>query len=431
MAKSIFRKAALERLSSPEQLDQLMPLLSPGGWLALVALGVLICCALAWGFLGRIPVKVYGQGILLNPRGIFNVVSHSGGAVTAVNVAVNDKVVSGQIVARVAEQQLLEKIKALKARLRDQQIDLQTTMSFGSEEMAAQKRLLAKKRHDLERANKDLQRRLRWYRQRVRNQKVLLQKGLIIRETLQDTLERIDQADQQLAANERAIRQTHIDELELENKYDQEIENREQLIHSTETELKNLQFELATTSQVRSPYNGRVLAVMVRPGGTVGVGAPLLRLQLTGRDMGNLEAVLYVNAAQGKKVRPGMAAEISPTTVKEEQYGFIRAIVTNVSGYAASSEGMYRVLQDRTLVKAMSARIVPLEITAELIPDPRTVSGYRWSSPKGPPLHILGGTLCGAGITVSEQSPISLVIPLFKKYVLGVGEEPGAEASGG
>jgi len=36
---SIFRQAALDRLSSPEQLDRLMQVTLPTGWIALVAPG--------------------------------------------------------------------------------------------------------------------------------------------------------------------------------------------------------------------------------------------------------------------------------------------------------------------------------------------------------------------------------------------------------
>jgi hypothetical protein len=38
MDKPLFRQAALERLSSPEQLDQLVRVTHPLGWLALLAL---------------------------------------------------------------------------------------------------------------------------------------------------------------------------------------------------------------------------------------------------------------------------------------------------------------------------------------------------------------------------------------------------------
>ncbi len=54
MQKPIFRKAALERLSSPEQLDQLMQVTTPKGWLALIALAGLLVTAVILGFVGSI-----------------------------------------------------------------------------------------------------------------------------------------------------------------------------------------------------------------------------------------------------------------------------------------------------------------------------------------------------------------------------------------
>ncbi|MEM8501652.1 MAG: hypothetical protein AAF716_00695 [Cyanobacteria bacterium P01_D01_bin.1] len=62
---SIFRKEAIERLSSPEQLDQLMRIVSPRSWLPLAALGGLLACGLVWSFVGRIPVTTTGRGALV------------------------------------------------------------------------------------------------------------------------------------------------------------------------------------------------------------------------------------------------------------------------------------------------------------------------------------------------------------------------------
>ncbi|EDX84550.1 hypothetical protein S7335_2247 [Synechococcus sp. PCC 7335] len=62
---SIFRKEAVERLSSPEQLDQLMRIINPRSWLPLAALGGLLTCGLIWSFVGRIPVTTTGRGALV------------------------------------------------------------------------------------------------------------------------------------------------------------------------------------------------------------------------------------------------------------------------------------------------------------------------------------------------------------------------------
>jgi hypothetical protein len=64
---SIFRKESLERLSSPEQLDQLMQVVSPKSWLPLASLGLLVGLALLWSIFGRIPITAIGRGILVNP----------------------------------------------------------------------------------------------------------------------------------------------------------------------------------------------------------------------------------------------------------------------------------------------------------------------------------------------------------------------------
>ncbi|HLM66603.1 MAG TPA: hypothetical protein VK358_03705, partial [Longimicrobium sp.] len=63
--KEIFRSVALERLSSPEQLDQLMQVTTPRGWLLLVGVGALLATALVWGLLGSVPERIAGQGILI------------------------------------------------------------------------------------------------------------------------------------------------------------------------------------------------------------------------------------------------------------------------------------------------------------------------------------------------------------------------------
>ena len=71
----IFRKVALERLSSPEQLDQLMQVTNPQGWLALVGLCALLAAALLWGIFGSVPTETTGEGILLRQGGVSELVA--------------------------------------------------------------------------------------------------------------------------------------------------------------------------------------------------------------------------------------------------------------------------------------------------------------------------------------------------------------------
>ena len=65
MGEGMFRKAALEKLSSPEQLDVMMQVTSPMGWIAMAGTGVILGFVIVWSVVGEIGIRVDGQGILL------------------------------------------------------------------------------------------------------------------------------------------------------------------------------------------------------------------------------------------------------------------------------------------------------------------------------------------------------------------------------
>jgi len=117
MNNDVFRKVSVERLSSPEQLDNLMRVTSPRGWLALAALGVLLITAITWGFTGTLNTKIGSQGVLIRPGGLQNIYSESNGTITDIRVVENDYVTKGDVVARIEQPVLLEKLGQLKQSL--------------------------------------------------------------------------------------------------------------------------------------------------------------------------------------------------------------------------------------------------------------------------------------------------------------------------
>lgn len=60
----IFRKTALERLSSPDRLDSMLKVTSPMSWLGLVTAAMLVIFLLIWSFTGGIPSTMTVTGIL-------------------------------------------------------------------------------------------------------------------------------------------------------------------------------------------------------------------------------------------------------------------------------------------------------------------------------------------------------------------------------
>lgn len=74
---SIFRQEALEQVSSVEQLDQLMQVVSLKDWMPLASIAFLLAIALLWSIFGRIPTFVEARGLLLsdtaNSNGLMSV----------------------------------------------------------------------------------------------------------------------------------------------------------------------------------------------------------------------------------------------------------------------------------------------------------------------------------------------------------------------
>ncbi len=66
--KSIFRKSAMDKVSSPEELDGYLKVTRPGVWFALAAIVVFLAGVIAWGFLGHIETT-YSVAVVASENG--------------------------------------------------------------------------------------------------------------------------------------------------------------------------------------------------------------------------------------------------------------------------------------------------------------------------------------------------------------------------
>lgn len=82
----LYRKSALEKISSPEQLDKVLKITSPASWLVLAGITLLIVVTVIWAFVGTIPTTVSAQGIISSPVGTNAVYTGDSGKVVAVLV---------------------------------------------------------------------------------------------------------------------------------------------------------------------------------------------------------------------------------------------------------------------------------------------------------------------------------------------------------
>src|SRR3954469_6172453 len=115
--RPLFRKVALDRLSSPEQLDQLTQVTNGKGWLSLAAVTLVLVTAAVWSVAGRLPERVGGVGMLLKSGGVLEIVAPGAGRIADVSVDVGDTVREGQVIARVEQAALADQLRQAKATL--------------------------------------------------------------------------------------------------------------------------------------------------------------------------------------------------------------------------------------------------------------------------------------------------------------------------
>ncbi len=421
MKKEIFRKVALERLSSPEQLDTLLVVTSPKGWVALIALFGLLCAAILYGFMGSIPTKVNGQGILMRSGGVFRLESLSGGRVIAVNVKVGDIIQSGQVVARIEQPDLIDKIADARFQMENSQDIFDSTISSQEEGVGLRRQYIIQQKENLQLEIDTLNDNVENLELTLAKRRELYDRGLVTQNEILSLQYDIDKMKLTAESKKNSLKQLDGDLIRLETENKSQVMAESAKIERQKINIDILESSLERNSKIIAPYSGRVIELIADTGDLIGAGAPVMVIELLGENMNELQGVIYSPPFDAKKVKSGMKINIAPSFVKQEEFGFMEGIVVDVNEYPSTSEGMMLTLQNDTLVRMLSSEGPPIKITAALIPDATTVSGYKWSSPKGPPLQIQSGTFCFATITVTQQRPITLVIPILKKFILGIG----------
>lgn len=99
--RDVYRKEALRKLTSPEQLDQLTSIVSSRGWVALLASFALIVIASMWFIFGEVPITVGGEGILIGLGALHRVTISETGTIQDLSVKGRGYVVKDQVLARV------------------------------------------------------------------------------------------------------------------------------------------------------------------------------------------------------------------------------------------------------------------------------------------------------------------------------------------
>lgn len=568
----IYRKSAIEKLSSPEQLDEMITIIPPSFWVASVSALTILFAVLIWSIFSRIPVKLSTEGIYMDREGVHAVYSETQGVVEELCVKEGDKVSKGDVLVRLSTREIDKKLAEAQERvqkvesvtlqstgdevieenkellnMKSQLLTLEDTLSSTEKMLALRQNELASQRDKTNAAQDKMQSARNLYYQwmntgsntserlsldsaqtelnRVRNDydtaKATLEnfnaknnenieylKGKMLR--LENDLIELREAGAEEEAIRKAEEAIFSAKLEYDTINDQKaqyertyeewseklkaaednyynrtfnyINAENTMLHSQtyesqltddynvalnnyNTELSKLRSledataqltvqlsadELGTTnkyealkvqfdaqrssaldglkkqiedykkqiekSSLKSSLDGYVISMDLVQGSAVTDGTPVCTVSNEPPSSKNEEMViLYAQASEGKKIKPGMKVMVYPGTVNKQEYGHMEAQVKQVSLYIASTGEVTNQLGENTLVQKFLKQGPIVSAACELRTDENTVSGYYWSSKKGASVDLDAGTLVTADVVTEEKAPITMLLPMIKE----------------
>lgn len=469
---SLFRQEALERASSPEELDQIMQVVNPKKWLPLVAVGSLVVAGLTWSFLGRIPITVTGTGIIVYPNTITSFQSPTAGRLRTINVKVGDYVNRGDILATLDQSELLKQLQLVRSKLEQLQTEDRAASLVLLQRQNADKEAIKQQRQSLlqnlqavqkltpilrekgldsigrDRANqtqslKALREMLPTFKQRLDNRQELLKQGAIAGDTVLQAQQDYLNAVTQINEAESQLKQLDVKEADAQRQYlenlnsikelqaqlkqidskeataaQQDLEaatTRKKEIQEVRRNIAQLALQLSSSSLVKSSYSGRILEISASIGQVVSPGTPIGAIAAQQRSAQPV-SVAFFPVGDGKQIQPGMKLQVTPSTVQRERFGGIIGAVTEVSAFPVTKEGALSVVGNAEFVEAVMSQGPQMLITARLQPDNSTFSEYKWSSSQGPQMKVTSGTTTSVQVTVEERAPITFVIPLLRSW---------------
>ena len=390
--KKIFRSQSLDRLSSPDRLDELLRVVRPRNWVMLGTAAGCLLAALIWSIIGRIPENASGPAVLVRPKQVVAFQSPTSGQVAAFEVAVGDSVRKGDLLARMHLPTIQNDLELERLRLTQYQnssVELsgleRDLAVLEKTQIAEQRSLIGERIDQLQESTERYKQSTTIYLEQQRNN--LLKSRELSGQLHKSFLSKLDSvnslradgivsdepvltARSQVVQSEIGLAGLDVQEQELtlqENSAQENFDRNMDTIKSLRIELSGLEMReseidrrlrqgelgnertleeirgkiehlstiLLNEGNVFSPFDGRILEITASEGDLMARGQRLGRLEIEDPDE-ELMVLAYFDIANGKKIEVAQHIRISPSNVQRERFGGIVGEVLEVTAYPVS-----------------------------------------------------------------------------------------------
>ncbi|MGE4620014.1 MAG: NHLP bacteriocin system secretion protein [Planctomycetota bacterium] len=469
---SLFRKKALDHISTPEQLDTMLQVLPRRNWIPLLVVGLGFLGFGAWCIFGQIPVHVSSKGIMVHPGRNVPLQSHSQGQIVHLNFNVGDQVQKGAVLAEIyqpilteqaaVEQQLLIELRTriatveplrkftlasekqfIEAKRLWYQQRIEDNSALATAQQTESQRYLEKQSNQILEHKSDLETLGRFLAKKLTDFEALTQQKIFAEHDQELTDTR-----QQLLGNKISLSEVNLKQQEIEfqrlkfltehqvrleaiaelqrnlEELDVQIARLDQaeLTEATKTQLEiaeaegrlqRVQQELEHQSKIASPHSGKLLELTVSTGQMLMAGQQIGLIE-TNSSPDGLIAIAYFPVKDGKKIKSGMKTRVTPTTIKRERFGSIIGEITSVSSIPRSTDSIAAIVGNRELAQSFGTGGSMIEVRSKLEPNQQNSSGYNWSSGHGPDIKVTSGMTLNLDATIEYRKPITFLLPFLR-----------------
>lgn len=140
------------------------------------------------------------------------------------------------------------------------------------------------------------------------------------------------------------------------------------------------------------------------------INQPLDNLFLTQKENSrDLQAIAFVNAGNGKKIKAGMKVYLLPTTMSVYEHGYIKGEVSDISQYPVSKEIAYAYLGNMNVVDDYFTSGAPFVIKINIAKNNHD-GGLSWTRTHDPKPDISEGSATTVRVVTQQYHPYELLL---------------------
>lgn len=376
-------------------------------WWSLCITYVLVAFLLIWAIFGRIDLNIEGEGIVLNSKGLFSIESPISGTIRNLSISPKDFIRKGELLAEVYNADDEQRLSSIHIQIKALKREVGRLKHQISIETKTLKRSLKQQILSLENTVQLLREEQSFLQAQYEKKKTLYEEGLL-------TIGMIQEANRSIQMTEISIKEMQSKILSVEAKLmasyrTEELKNKEFELQKTQQEAHILSAKLSQ-SKIYSPYEGRVIELLVNRGDIVKEGQSLIHAE---REDPQNEWTFYgyFPVEVGKLAKQGDTMNFHPSTVNEKEYGGILSQVSEISTYPLSRQFLANRLSNDYLAAFLTNEKPTFEVKAIPLKDRNDPSGYYWTSRAGPLNPFSSGEVGKVEITVDSISPSSYLFP--------------------